>query len=300
MAETTRKRAGELLQKLFEILKQSPEGLQASVALERLSKAITLTEHEAGAYPSTGLRRFEKIARFTTIAPVKAGWLVKHRGTWSLTDEGLRAYAAHREPEALYRESVRLYHLWRAARGGEQKLETTPLPDDLGDSEESAAVTFEQAEEQAWNEIENHLRSMNPFDFQQLVADLLQSMGYYVSWVAPPGKDGGVDIIAFTDPLGTRVPRIKVQVKRLGQKVDVDGLKSFMAIISDHDVGLFVSAAGFTRDAEGFARAQERRQITLIDLERLVDLWVEHFGRLSDFARSRLPLTPIYFLTPKR
>ena len=30
----------------------------------------------------------------------------------------------------------------------------------------------------------------------------------------PPGKDGGLDIIAHPDPLGTRSPRIKVEVKR--------------------------------------------------------------------------------------
>jgi restriction system protein len=69
---------------------------------------------------------------------------------------------------------------------------------------------------------------MNPFDFQQLVADLLRAMGYHVSWVSPPGKDGGVDIIAYTDPLGTKLPRIKVQVRRVGQKIAMDGLKAFL------------------------------------------------------------------------
>nr|WP_289812093.1 hypothetical protein [Xanthomonas arboricola] len=39
-----------------------------------------LTEYEAGDY-ETGGRRFEKIVRFSTVAPVKAGWLVKDKGT---------------------------------------------------------------------------------------------------------------------------------------------------------------------------------------------------------------------------
>jgi hypothetical protein len=38
MAEITRKRTGELLRKLFEILIQHPEGLRAATALERLSR----------------------------------------------------------------------------------------------------------------------------------------------------------------------------------------------------------------------------------------------------------------------
>jgi restriction system protein len=181
-----------------------------------------------------------------------------------------------------------------------------PSDENTGASE-SATITYEEAEEQAWRAIEAYLGNLNPYDFQHIVADLLRAMGYYVSWVSPPGKDGGVDIIAHTDPLGTKPPRIKVQVKRVGQKVASDGLKSFLAIIGDHDMGIFVATAGFTRDAEDFTRSdaedftrsQERRQITLINLERLVDLWIEHYSRLDDLARQRLPLTPIYFLTPE-
>ncbi len=44
---------------------------------------------------------------------------------------------------------------------------------------------------------------------------------------------------------------------------------------------------------------QERRKITLIDLERFMNLWTEFYPKLDDQARERLPLTPIYFLTPK-
>lgn len=82
-------------------------------------------------------------------------------------------------------------------------------------------------------------------------------------------------------------------------KISVDGLRAFLAIVNDNDVGIFVSTAGFTKDAEDFARGQERRQITLIYLERLVDLWIEHRARIGDLAQRRFPLTPIYFLTPE-
>ena len=135
-------------------------------------------------------------------------------------------------------------------------------------------------------------------DFQDLVADLLKAMGYHVSWVSPPGKDGGVDILAYNDPLGTKPPRIKVQVKRVGQRVPTDTLRAFSSLIGNNDVGLFVSTGGFTKDAEEFARIQETRKITLIDLDKLVELWVQFYDKLEDSARRRLPLTPIYFLTP--
>lgn len=299
MANITTQRLGELLRRLFDILRDHPDGLQAGDALERLTRAVTLTAYEAGTYERTRARRFENIMRLATIDCVKAGWLIKHKGTWSLTDAGLHAYERHAEPAEFYREAVRLYRAWKASQTERAGANGAGNGADVERAETSAAITFEQAEEQAWNEIERHLLGMNPFDFQHMVASVLRAMGYHVSWVSSPGRDGGIDIIAFTDPLGTRPPRIKVQVKRVSQKVDASGLKSFVAIVNDDDVGLFVSSGGFTRDAEEFARSQERRKITLIDLERLLDLWVEFYPKLDEGARRRLPLSPIYFLTPE-
>jgi restriction system protein len=299
MAEITRQRTGEFLKRLFEILKSFPEGIQAGQALETLRRQFTLTPYESGIYEASGVRRFDKIVRFATVDCVKAGWMVKHKGLWTVTEAGLTAAEKFKDPAAFYREACRLYAQWRASQPRDATITTENGDSGLEVEEKTASVTFEQAEEQAWGEIEQFIRSMPPYEFQDLVADLLRAMDYHVGWVSPPGKDGGVDIIANTDPLGTRPPRIKVQVKRIAQRVDTDGLKSFIAIINEDDVGLFVSTGGFTRDAESFARNQERRKITLIDCERLIELWIEFYGKLDDKARARMPLTPIYFLTPQ-
>ncbi|WP_114356552.1 MULTISPECIES: restriction endonuclease [Rhodopseudomonas] len=302
MAEITRGRTGELLQKLFSILMDATEGMQASIALARLAESVTLTEYEAGVYPSSGVRRFEQIVRFATVDCSKAGWLVKQRGIWSLTEAGRAAYRSIKDPAAFYKEAVRLYREWDASRG----KPTTPVDESSdvivengGTIEKSAQITFEQAEEQAQNEIRTYLSSINPYELQQLVADLLKAMGYYPSWVSPPGPDGGLDIVAHPDPLGTRPPRIKVQVKRNAQAVDESGLRAFLALVNEDDAGLFVAIGGFTKAARDAARMQERRKITLIDLDRLLELWIEHYAKLDDLARERLPLTPIYFLTPR-
>jgi NAD(P)H-flavin reductase len=39
---------------------------------------------------------------------------------------------------------------------------------------------------------------MPPYDVQDLVASHLTALGYHIEWVSPPGKDGGIDIIART------------------------------------------------------------------------------------------------------
>ena len=295
MANITGKRTGTLLRELFEILPTYPEGMQAADALNALKTKVQLSEYEQGFYDS-GTLRFDKIVRFATVDCVKAGWMLKNRGQWSVTEEGREAYSKYPDSTEFYRVASRLYRKWKATQ---QVKAIDDVPE--ADEEKEASITFEQAEEQAWSEIEQYLRAMNPYDFQELVASLLRAMGYHTAWVAPPGKDGGIDILAWSDPLGTRPPRIKVQVKRLGNNnnVSVDGLRSFMAVLGDDDVGIFVTTSGFTKDAQDEARTQEKRKVTLIDLQRLFDLWVEYYDKLEDTARRRLPLQPIYFLAPQ-
>lgn len=294
MAEVTTRRTGELLRKLFEILSSHSEGMPAGEALDALASVVQLTPHEAGFYES-GTRRFEKIVRFATVDCVKAGWLIKNKGVWIVTEDGQAAHRRYSNPEDFAKQASKRYREWKKSQRAISD-DSTQTQEEA--AEKAASITYEQAEEQAWKEIELYLRDMNPYDFQDLVAALLKAMGYHVAWVAPPGKDGGVDIVAWVDPLGTRTPRIKVQVKRIAQSVTVNDLRSFMAVVADDEVGLFVTTSTFTKDAEHEARAQHRRKITLLDLQRLFDLWVEHYQQLDDSARRRLPLQPIYFLAP--
>lgn len=281
---------------LFEILMGQQEGMRARDALAELANRVTLTPYEAGNYPAGG-RRFEKILRFATIDCVKAGWLQKEKGRWSITEEGRQAYSAHPDPERFYREAVALYQTWK---------KNQPQPDESQEAEEeeeeaatAAAVTLEEALESAWGEIELFLGNMNPYEFQDLVGALLRALGYHIAWTAPAGKDGGIDLVATPDARGTRSPRLKVQVKRQQAAVNVEGLRSFMAMLGHDDVGLFVSLGGFTKDASDEARSQQNRKITLIDIERFYDLWVEHYHKMPDVDRRRLPLQPIYFLAPE-
>jgi restriction system protein len=296
MAEVTRKRTGELVRKLFEILIPFPDGMKAHDSLSGLESKIELTEYEKGNYKS-GSRRFEKIVRFATVDCVKAGWMLKAKGRWSITEEGKAAYTELTDPEAFFKRAVQLYYKWKSSRPDSEPTTQDEAEDEA--SGKTATITFEEAEEQSWEEIDAFLHDMQPYDFQDLVANLLKAMGYFVMWVSPPGKDAGIDILASTDPLGTKTPRIKVQVKRRTEAVNVEGLRSFMALLGEGDVGLFVSASGFTKDASEEARTQEKRKVTLIDLERLFDLWVENYSRLNDEARQLLPLKPVYYLAPE-
>ena len=136
---------------------------------------------------------------------------------------------------------------------------------------------------------------MEPYDFQHLVAGLLRGMGYDVTWVAPPGKDRGIDIVALTDPLGAQGPRIKVQVKRQQDKTDAKNLRAFMSVLKEGDVGAFVSLGGFTSDAEEEAR-NEARRIRLIGAYQLFALWTRYYDEIPEQDRRRLPVKFVPFL----
>lgn len=291
MAEITRQRTGEFLRKVLEYLLEEADGLPVKQILERIGNDFELSEYEAGSYPSSpGDHRYEKIIRFATIGLVKAGWLIKRKGRWYITELGKEAYKKYPDPEKFSQEIDRLYKVWKKSQPQETSAE------EISEEAEEGYLLYEEAKEKAWDHLERYLHGMNPYEFQDLVADLLTAMKYHVSWVSPPGRDRGIDIIAYNDPVGATLPRIKVQVKHRGQSTTTEGLRAFLSVLGTDDVGIFVSSGGFTSSAREEARTQERRKITLLDLEEFFDLWVKYYDNLSQDATQRFPLKPVYYL----
>jgi len=291
MSALDKKRRGELLQATLGVLADHPDGIQAKDAIAGVEHRLQLTDHEKGSYSGSNVRRFEKIVRFVTIGPVKAGWMVKEAGIWSPTEEGVAAHQKFTDPEQLLNESDKLYKAWEKAQPPKEPDEEDEAATVISD----ASVTLEKAEEDSWEEVREFLAAMDPYEFQHLVAGLLRGMGYHVAWVSPPGKDRGVDIIALTDPLGTKGPRIKVQVKRQKDKTDSKNLRAFMSVLKEQDVGTFVSLGGFTSDAEEEAR-NEARRIRLIGAFQLYNLWTRYYDQIPEQDRRRLPVKFVPFL----
>ena len=284
MAEITPGRIGVFLRIVFDILWNKPEGLPAAEIFLQIPQATPLTEYERGYFPAApNSPRYEKVIRLATIPLVKAGWLVKVKGRWAITEDGRQACQRFTAAEEFYAEANRLYRDYYEWRGGRPSI----------------ALTVEEAEEKAWEQIHTYLQEMKPFEFLTCVADLLRAMNYHVAWTAPPGKErGAIDMVVHTDPLGVNLPRIIVQVKHRGQATTAEGLRAFITILNQGDFGLFVSSGGFTADAREVARQQERNRVTLMDLETFFDLWLEYYEKLSPEGRQRLPLKPVHFLSP--
>jgi restriction system protein len=296
MAGLDRKRRGELLRAVFDVLADYPDGIRARDALSEVETRLGMTEFEAANYPDSDVRRFEKTVRFVTINAVKAGWMIKDAGVWSPTDDGLAAHAAFTDPEQFLIEAQKLYRVWKKAQPRKEQEEELDEPEE---ELSGTSITLERAEESSWEEVRDVLHAMDPYDFQRLVAGLLRGMGYHITWIAQRGKDQGVDIVALSDPIGTQGPRVKVQVKREQDKTNATTLRAFYSVLHEGDIGLFVTLGGFTADAENEAR-NEARRIRLIDATEFFRLWARHYDDIPEKDRRRLPISFVPFLVSGR
>ena len=282
----------------FKILKEAGGEMRGKEVLERIEATVPFTEEEKHRYEKTGYIRWRSVLHFYSIDCIKAGYMRKHKGTWILTSEGEQAMKLG--PEKLLQSATTKYREWDAKRKKHAPADITEIEDDeieVSDKGQAQKARLDQYEEEASNGIREHILSKNPYEFQDLVAALLGAMGYHISEIAEKGPDGGVDIIAYTDPLGTKLPRIIVQVKhRPNDAIPADHIQKLAGTLKRNtDVGIFVTSGSSSKPARKEAR-ESREHIELIDFDRLVDLWQQYYSKLSDEQKNLLPLQAIYFL----
>ena len=280
----------------FRILKAEGGVLPGKTVIDRVRENLTFTDWEKEVYEKTGYVRWESIMHFYTVDCMKAGFLRKSKGTWYLTPEGEEAIK--KGGVGLLESATSAYRKWATENKTKSKIPANEEPAELEDNiEQTQKANLDQLEEQAVAGIRQYLVNKGPYEFQDFVAALLRAMGYYTPFVSPKGRDGGIDIIAYQDPLGVKNPRIKVQVKHYPDNpVPPDAIRSLKGLINNSDeVGLFVTSGRFSNEAERFAR-EANVHIKLINGEELITLWQKFYDKLNDEDKNLLPLQPIYFL----
>lgn len=292
----TFQQTAEYLIEFIKIIKASPEGITGGDILATFFQA-----HPE--IPEKDKPNIKLAVGYERSNCRVVGWLHlddNRSWRWFLTERGEKALEKYPDPADFCRAAKHL----RKELGNP----TTNGSPNLSDSErevvkqavvsQEASITFEDAQETAQESIRNYLLNMSEYTFQDVVADLLTAMGYHVDWVSPPGPDGGCDIVAFSDALGVTKPIIKVQAKRWKNKIGAPDLKSFSANIMDGESGICICLGGFTGEAEKYARDICNRNLTLISQDRFVQLWIENYDKLTDKAKERFRLEPIYYVRP--
>lgn len=291
----SRKLAAKVVYAAMNFIKECGGEAPAGEVMVEVEKRVTFNEWEKEVYEKTGVVRWKTMLRFFTIDCVKTGFLIKKKGVWYLTPEGEKALDQLDEIKFLA-EATRGYRKWASARKAEQEIEDEGLENDT--SEQAIEATLDEVEQKAIEGIKSFIQKLNAYEFQDLAAALLRGMGYYTPFVAPKGKDGGIDIMAYKDPLGTETPRMKVQIKHRQDATSVKDIRELMGLLQkDGDIGIFISTGGFSSDAKITARTAGVH-LELVDMSRFIELWQSFYGKMSDEDKALLPLTPIYFLAP--
>lgn len=231
---------------------------------------------------------------FTSVDYVRAGFLLKKKGNWTITPEGEEALKLG--PEKLRDLAWKRYNAWYRSKEPANHEKPTEPQQEENDPAKETMIELETLEERAANGIREYLKSKNPYEFQDLVAALLKAMGYYIQSVAPRGKDGGIDIVAYTDPLGAKTPRIKVQVKhKPDTAIGAADVRALLGILKAGDIALFVTSGTYSNDAKQ-AASGSNNFIRLIDGEEFINMWQDYYDKMSDEDKNMLPLKRISFL----
>ena len=121
------------------------------------------------------------------------------------------------------------------------------------------------------------LENMDPSRFEHLVRDLLEAMGYEDVTVTGQSGDRGVDVVARIQFGITNITEV-VQVKRhkgiIGRQI-VDQLRGALPY---HKAirGTLITLSDFSKGCKEAALFPGAAPITLINGNKLIELWVEH------------------------
>jgi restriction system protein len=236
--------------------------------------------------------RWTNSFQFYSIDYVKAGFIIKKNGYWYLTPEG--EAILKKSPEEVMIIANEAYHAWKDAQPKEESRKDEP---DDSTAESDISMNLDLLESNARSGIQRFIAAKGPYEFQEMVAALLRAMGYHTPFIAPKGKDGGVDITAYVDPLGAQTPRIKVQVKhKPDTTIGAPDVRSLLGVLRQGDIALFVTSGTFSQDAKNTG-TNSREFIRLIDGDEFIEMWQEYYDKMSDDDKNMLPLKRIAFLS---
>jgi len=256
-----------------------------------VNENVELTDWEKEPAGKMQYIRWTNSFQFYSIDYQKAGFIVKKSGNWYLTPEG--EAALKKTPEEVMNNANDAYHAWKKARDIEDNPDEEPT-DNTAESDNY--MKLEQLESDAREGIKAFIASKDPYEFQDMVAALLRAMDYHTPFIAPKGKDGGIDIIAYLDPLGAKTPRIKVQVKHKPETaIGASEVRALSGVLKAGDIALFVTSGTYSADARNAASGNDKF-IRLIDGNDFIEMWQEYYDKMSDDDKNMLPLKRISFL----
>lgn len=146
------------------------------------------------------------------------------------------------------------------------------------ESANSPHVIIYNQNEHVKKDLLDKLLSMDPFQFEYLVADLLQKIGYENVSVTKRSGDKGIDVIANLTVGGITNVKTVIQVKRyaLGNKIDGKIIAQLRGSAEVDQRGLVITTSDFQKSAIEESKAPNKMPVSLVNGERLIELLIKY------------------------
>lgn len=125
--------------------------------------------------------------------------------------------------------------------------------------------------------LRDRLANINPYKFEELIGELLESMGYEDVEVTKASGDKGVDVVGKVQVGITTIIEV-VQVKRISGTISRNVIDSLRGALPYHKAirGTIITLGRFAKNCEAAALFPGAAPITLIDGSKLIELLIEN------------------------
>ena len=269
----------ELFNDILEFISDKKEYKTRDVK-ENLSKKLDLTDDERQQLLPSGQETIIKNRIGWSITSLKKAGYVESKkwGYINITKLGLKEY--ENNPDVTIDDLIKIpaYAEW---------INGTPTVESgtNGEStpEEEINEAFIQLNKKLADELLENILEMNPYDFENLVVDLLLKMGYggfrdEAGFTTQKSNDDGIDGIIDEDVLG--LEKIAIQAKRFKptSKIGSQLIQGFAGALVGKGLnkGVFITTSSFTPKACDFVKNQSNLTIVLIDGKQLANLMIKY------------------------
>jgi restriction system protein len=258
----------------------------AQQTVEALAAHFALTPEElAVRLPSGKQTKFTNRVAWAKSHMKAAGLLQSpRRGVYGLTDRGRQVLAEN--PSSVGMPLLMRFPEYVAFRQGPttspgtSKVSVPTEPGDDRTPDDLIEDGYTQLRSALVADLRERIASISPAAFEQLVVDVLTSMGYGgpqddAGLVVGRGGDEGIDGVIKEDRLGLET--IYIQAKRWQGTVGRPDIQRFAGALQGQRArkGVFITSSSFSTEARTYAAAIQTT-IVLIDGAQLAELMIDH------------------------
>lgn len=286
----------EMIRPVLQLLKNG-ELFKPKDVENTLVEHFAISEEEKSEVTPVGKRGKFYVRMMWTISTLRNIGLLENteRGVFKITREGIEKFNILKNNPSMsgsdFLSQLSEYQDFLKRNKNEDLGQHTPDNEDKLSPQELIDENYLMLETTLHDELLSKIKKMDPFDFQNLVSQVLTSMGYGFpsEEQMPKTRDNGIDGIINQDELG--LDKIYLQAKRWdANSVGRDEIQKFVGALSDKATtkGVFITTSTFTADARNFAKQHSNFNIVLVNGQELAKLMCKYDLGVIDYKTYKI------------